>query len=158
MDRQQFTKYIGDNQRAVRRFLIALCCGDTELADDLAQDTFVKAYLSCDTFRESGKFLSWIYRIAYNTFISNRRSYRISCGLSEAESMESCERSDAAFEYQSLYAALDKLSDKERMTILLHYMQGYTVAEITDITQNSADAVRQQLSRGRQHLKALLKD
>lgn len=158
MNRQQFTKYIEDNQRAVRRFLTALCCGDTELADDLAQDTFVKAYLNCDTFREDSKFLSWIYRIAYNTFISNRRSYRIDYGLSVAESMESSERSDVAFEYQPLYAALDRLSDKERMSILLHYMQGYSVAEITDITQSSADAVRQQLSRGRQHLKVLLKD
>lgn len=156
MDRQQFIRYVECNQRAVRRFLTALCCGDTALADDLARDTFVKAYLSCDSFREDSKFLTWIYCIAYNTFISNRRSYK-ECGqLSEAAAVESYERTDSSFEYQNLYMALNRLSDKERTAILLFYLQGYGVNEIAEITESSSEAVRQQLSRGRQHLKNLL--
>lgn len=158
MTRQQFIRYVELNQRAVRRFLIALCCGDSALADDLAQDTFVKAYLSCDTFRDDGKFSAWIYRIAYNTFISNRRSKRPSESISEAATIDSADSSDKAFEYQELYMALDRLSEKERSAILLYYMQGYAINEIAEITESSTDAVRQQLSRGRQHLKGLLKE
>ena len=158
MTREQFTQYVKNNQRAVRRFLIALCCGNSALADDLAQDTFVKAYLSCDSFREDGKFLTWLYRIAYNTFISNRRTVRRSESIAEAERISSYERSDRAFDHQTLYIALEKLSEKERSAILLHYVQGYAVNEIADITQSSVEAVKQLLSRGRQHLKGLLKE
>ena len=146
------------NQKAVRRFLTALCSGDTALADDLAQDTFVKAYLSSDSFREDSKFTTWIYRIAYNTFVSNRRSYRVCDSLSEAINEAGGKRADSGFDYQSLYMALDRLSDKERTAILLFYLQGYAINEIAEITESSVDAVKTQLSRGRQHLRGLLKE
>ncbi len=158
MDRQQFIKYVEDNQRAVRRFLTALCCGDSALADDIAQETFIKAYLSCDGFREDSKFSTWIYRIAYNAFLSDRRSQRQSDALTEAVLMPGTDNADSAFRYQHLYLALDRLTVKERTAILLHYMQGYAINEIAEITDSSTDAVKAQLSRGRQHLKDLLKD
>ncbi|MDE6383482.1 MAG: RNA polymerase sigma factor [Paramuribaculum sp.] len=156
MDRQQFIQHVESNQKAVRRFLTALCCGDAALADDLAQDTFVKAYLSCDTFRGDSKFSVWIYRIAYNTFVSSRRSARQSEPISEAERMSGADRADSAFEYQALYAAMEQLSEKERTAILLYYMQGYAINEIAEITGASVEAVKQQLSRGRRNLKGLL--
>lgn len=156
MNRQQFIQYVESNQRAVRRFLTALCCGDAALADDLAQDTFIKAYLACDSFREDSKFSTWIYRIAYNTFVSSRRSYKPVEDISEAIGVMAVDMADKAFEYQQLYQALDRLSDRERSAILLYYMQGYAINEIAEITDTSIDAVKQQLSRGRQHLKSLL--
>lgn len=66
MTEQQFIHHVESCQKAVRRFLTALCCGDCALADDLAQETFIKAYLSCETFRKDSQFTTWIYRIAYN--------------------------------------------------------------------------------------------
>ena len=158
MTQQQFIHYVEGIQRELRRFLTALCCGDTALADDLAQDTLVKAYLSCDNFREDSKFSTWIYRIAYNTFISNHRSYRPADSLSEATAMESRHKADEPFRYQGLYMALDKLSDKERTAILLYYIQGYTINEISEITETSIDAIKAQLSRGRKHMKGLLEE
>lgn len=156
MDRQQFILNVESSQKALRRFLTALCCGDAALADDLAQDTFVKAYLACDDFKGDSKFTTWIYRIAYNTFVSHKRSRILHAQLSEAESISGNDKPDKAFDYQPLYLALSKLSEKERSAILLHYMQGYSVAEIADINNSSPDAVKQQLSRGRQHLKCFL--
>lgn len=157
MTRQEFTAYVESNQRAVRRFLTALCCGDTALADDLAQDTFLKAYLSCETFREDSRFETWIYRIAFNTFASHKRANRAAHdSLSAAENINSEFAADKTFDYQRLYIALEQLSAKERMALLLHYMQGYSVAEIAGIVDSTVDAVKQQLSRGRQHLKGLL--
>ncbi len=158
MDRQQFTRHVECNQRAVRRFLTALCCGDTMLADDLAQDTFVKAYVSCDTIRDDAKVPSWLFRIAYNTFISSRRSHRPVEPLSATDGMSGYDKTDKAFEYQALYMALDRLTDKERTAILLYYMQGYAIEEIAAITGSKTDAVKAQLSRGRIHLKGLLKE
>ncbi len=158
MDRQQFIRNVESTQKAVRRFLTALCCGDSALADDIAQDAFLKAYLSCDDFREDCKFSTWIYRIAYNAFLSDRRSQRLSDSLAEAVQLPGTDKADSAFRYQSLYLALDQLSVKERTAILLYYMQGYAVDEIAEITNSSTDAVKAQLSRGRQHLKNLLQD
>ena len=158
MNKQQFIRHVESNQKAVRRFLTALCCGDTALADDLAQDTFVKAYLSSDSFREDSKFTTWIYRIAYNTFVSNRRSYRVCDSLSEAMNEEGGKSADSGFDYQSLYMALDRLSSKERTSIMLFYLQGYAINEIAEITESSVEAVKAQLSRGRQHLRGLLKE
>lgn len=156
MNREQFIQHVESNQKGVRRFLTALCCGDTALADDLAQDTFIKAYLSCDGFREESRFSTWIYKIAYNTFISHHRVSHLSEPITEAAGMATPERADKAFEYQSLHLALEKLSDKERSAILLHYMQGYAINEIAEITDSSPDAVKQLLSRGRTHLRAYL--
>ena len=73
MNRNEFVRNVESCQKQVRRFLTALCCGDSTMADDIAQDSFVKAYLSCDNLTDDNKFMSWIYRIAYNTFISSRR-------------------------------------------------------------------------------------
>ena len=156
MTRQQFISYIESNQRALRRFLTALCCGDSSLADDIAQETLMKAYLNCDNFRQDSKFSTWIYRIAYNTFISSRRRERVTDPISCASELAACERADKSFEYQHLYKALDDLSEKERTAILLFYMQGYDISEIAEITETSADTVKQHLSRGRRHLRALL--
>lgn len=66
------------------------------------------------------------------------------------------ETADSAFRYQALYQALRRLSDLERNTILLYYMEGYSVKEIAEMTRSAQDVVRQQMSRGRKHLKSLL--
>lgn len=47
MNREQFTEFVKREQAELRRFLLALCCGDRFLADDIAQEALVKAYLSC---------------------------------------------------------------------------------------------------------------
>ena len=137
---------------------MGLCCGDTALADDIAQETFLKAYLSIDTFRDQAKFSSWLYRIAYNTFISIKRAGRQSLSLDHAEAVAADDRADSAFRYQALYAALDGLSEKERTAILLFYLQDYSIKEIAEIIDASEAAVKQQLSRGRAHLKGMLTD
>lgn len=161
MTRKEFIRQVEENQKAVRRFLTALCCGNQPLADDLAQDTFVKAYLSLEKFRSESKFIIWIFRIAYNTFISHNRKQHVSISnnvnIKEAELFAAKASSDSMFEYQELYLALEKLTDKERSAILLHYLQGYSINEIAEINGCSVDAVKKQLSRGRQHLQNLLK-
>lgn len=156
MTREQFISHVESSQRSFRRFLTALCGGDAALADDIAQESLMKAYLSCDGFRDAGKFNAWIYRIGYNTFLNHRRSQRDFAGLIELERMESQEETDGAFRYQALYEALNSLTDKERTSILLHYMEGYSVKEISEITEASQDAVKKHLSRGRIHLRELI--
>lgn len=144
--------HVESSQRPLRRFLTALCCGDSSLADDLAQDAYIKAYLSLDSLTDGGRFDAWVTSIAYRVFIDSMRRRRYTSSVEEACAAPADDRADDAFRYQELYQALDRLSDSERASLLLYYMQGYDVREIAETLGMSESNVRQHMSRGRKHL------
>ena len=174
MTREVFIALVEREQEALRGFLFALCCGNKSDADDLAQDALVKAYLSSAGYQEKGKFRSWIFKIAYNTFLNHKASFwifkiayntflnhkasfRTTESIDEARMLASSTSAESSFEHQSLYLALRTLPPKERSAITLFYLNGYNVKEIASITETSEDAVKKQLSRGRDKLKEKLK-
>lgn len=164
MTREVFIKHVEREQEALRGFLLALCCGNKSDADDLAQDTLVKAYLSSAGYQDKGRFRSWLYKIAYNTFLNHKASLRHTESIDEARTLASPlwgdERrafADSGFEHQDLYLALRTLPPKERSAITLYYLNGYSIKEIAAITDTSEDAVKKQLSRGRDKLREQLK-
>jgi RNA polymerase sigma-70 factor (ECF subfamily) len=77
--------------------------------------------------------------------------------LDDARMLVSTTAADDSFEHQDLYLALRTLPPKERSAITLYYLSGYNIKEIADITETSEDAVKKQLSRGRDKLKEILK-
>ena len=156
MTRDAFIALVEREQEALRGFLFALCCGNKSDADDLAQDSLVKAYLSSAGYQEKGRFRSWIFKIAYNTFLNHKASCRTMDTLDEARTIVSSQSAESSFEHQSLYLALRTLPPKERSAITLYYLNGYDIKEIATITDTSEDAVKKQLSRGRDKLKARL--
>jgi RNA polymerase sigma-70 factor (ECF subfamily) len=155
--RHQFIAHVEREQEALRGFLLALCCGNKDEADDLAQDALVKAYLSLAGYRNKGSFRSWLFKIAHNTFLNHRASIRTTETLDEARILISPNAADDSFEHQSLYLALRTLPPKERSAITLYYLSGYSIKEISAITGTSTDAVKKQLSRGRDKLKVIMK-
>ena len=157
MTRQEFIAYVEHEQEALRGFLLALCCGNKGDADDLAQDALVKAYLSSAGYQDKGRFRSWLFKIAYNTFLNHKASLRSTESIDEARMLISSRGADSGFEHQDLYLALRTLPPKERSAITLFYLNGYNIKEIAKITDTSEDAVKKQLSRGRDKLKEKLK-
>ena len=157
MTREAFISYVEREQEALRGFLLALCCGKKDDADDLAQDALVKAYLSSAGYQDKGKFRSWIFKIAYNTFLNHKASIRCTESIDEARTLISSTNADNNFEHQDLYLALRTLPPKERSSITLFYLNSYNIKEIAAITDTSEDAVKKQLSRGRDKLKEKLK-
>ena len=157
MNREEFIAYVEREQEALRGFLLALCCGKKDDADDLAQDTLVKAYLSCAGYQDKGKFRSWIFKIAYHTFLNHKVSLRCTESIDEARALIGNCNADSEFEDQELYLALRTLPPKERSAITLFYLNGYNIKEIATIIETSEDAVKKQLSRGRDKLKEKLK-
>lgn len=156
MTREQFISHVEATQKAFRRFLVALCCGDTALADDVAQESYIKAYLSSDSFSNIEKFNAWIFKIGYNTFIDHKRGERMTVDIENAKDISMSDGADSSFAYQDLYQALNMIPAKERTSVLLFYMQGYSIKEIAEIQDTSQEAVKQHLSRGRKHLRGLL--
>lgn len=157
MTREAFIAHVECEQEALRGFLLALCCGNKDDADDLAQDTLVKAYLSSAGYQDMGRFRSWLFKIAHNTFLNHKVGTRQTGSIEEAAALIGSAKADASFEHQDLYLALRTLPPKERSSITLFYLTGYSIKEIARITETSQDAVKKQLSRGRNKLKEKLK-
>ena len=157
MTREVFIAHVEREQEALRSFLLALCCGNKGDADDLAQDALVKAYLASAGYQDKGRFRSWLFKIAHNTFLNHKASLRSTESIDEARTLVSNAASDSDFEHQDLYLALRTLPPKERSAITLFYLNGYNIKEIATITDTSEDAVKKQLSRGRDKLQEQLK-
>lgn len=161
MTREEFIIAVKAEQESLRRFLLVLCEGDRVLADDIAQDALVKAYMSMDNFQGKSKFSTWVFRIAYNCFIDEKRKINSRGGgrgedLSSPAAQRLSSQSDdpsAAFRYQALYKAIEGLKDNERSAILLFYMEDLPTKEIAKILGAEDGTIRAWLSRGREHLK-----
>ncbi len=147
MTREVFITHVEREQEALRSFLLALCCGNKSNADDLAQDAL----------EDKGRFRSWLFKIAYNTFLNHKAGHIITENLDDARTLVSPKTAEDVFEHQDLYLALRTLPPKERSSITLYYLSGYNIKEIAEITETSEDAVKKQLSRGRDKLKEILK-
>jgi len=154
--REEFIAHVEREQEALRAFLLALCCGKKDDADDLAQDALVKAYLSAAGYQDQGRFRSWLFKIAHNTFLNHKASMRTMTNIEDARTEFSSYSADSSFQHQDLYLALSTLPPKERSAITLFYLTGYSIKEIATITETSEDAVKKQLSRGRDKLREQL--
>lgn len=157
MTQEQFISQVKIQQNALRSFLLALCAGNMAEADDIAQESLVKAYLAIDKYKDSGQFKSWLFRIAHNTFLNHVAAQKQYESIDKAACVMAAESADNGFTHQQLYRALSTLPPKERSAITLYYLSGYSVKDIAAITENTEDAVRKQMSRGREKLKAIIK-
>ena len=158
MTRDNFTALVRREQAELRRLMLALCCGDAQEADDLAQDTFLRAYEASDRYVGDGGESAWLRRIAWNCFLNSRRSRRsqLETELESAKGVPGSSETDEAFRYEALYRAIAQLSPTERNAILLHYMEDRPIAEIAQIMNVAEGTVKSALSRARTHLKIKL--
>ena len=154
MTEERFISLVREQQEPLRRFLLALCGGDSALADDIAQDALVRAYVASGSFLGLSKFSTWLFRIAYNCYIDNcRKAKPQQAPVEEAYNLPGTDTSDKSFRYQQLYQALDKLPEKEKAAIALFYFEDRSIKEISAILNMPAGTVKYQLSMGRTHLK-----
>ena len=166
MQREQFIELVKAEQEGLRRFLLALTCGNRDEADDLAQEALIKAYLAAEANCQPAKFRQWLYRIAYNTFISSHRTAeRCFVSINGSAENNKCMTTldislspDKRYRYQELYMALAQLPPKERVAVVLYYLNERSVKEICKITSTTDGTVRQLLMRGRNHLRQKLVD
>ena len=158
MTRDEFIGLASAEQESLRRFLLSLC-NDAALADDIAQDALVNAYVASASFRGAARFSTWLFRIAYNCFIDRMRGRRLQTAPLDtpaARAVPGPEAADGRFRHEDLHRAIGMLPDKERAALLLFYMEDKPVKEVADILEMPAGSVRAYLTRGRQHIKDYL--
>ena len=161
MDKQQFISAIGGLQESLRRFLLVLTHGDEDLANDLAQEAILKAYLHCASFEGNAKLQTWIFRIAYNEYLNEQNRYwnthRIAVDrYEEVDTQLADEQTDSKFRYEPLYRAIDKLPKQEKVVVILYYLEEKSIREITHITDISEGNIAVILFRARKRLKKIL--
>jgi len=145
-----------------------------EDANDLAQESFVKAYQALKSFKGGSSFYTWLYRIAVNKTINflKQRKNRQHMSLNDIDfnaehdpdlvaliSDKTPRREAGLNELQEkLNAALLKLSESHRLAVVLHDVQGHSHEEIAKVMHCNIGTVRSRLFYARQQLQALLAD
>ena len=158
-DRRAFGELVVRHQSSVRNFLRRLTNMDVARADDLAQDTFIKAYRSIKRFRGSAKFTTWLFRIAYHTFLNDQRARKPTTPFEEEFKHASVPppQTSAAL-VRDLDEALLTLGVAEQAVFDLHYKKGMTHEETAEVLEIPIGTVKTHLSRGKEKLRMHLKD
>ena len=156
MTREQFIAEITTLQEPLRRFLLGMCHGDAFTADDIAQDTLLKAYLHYDTFQGRSSFSTWLFRIGYCCFCDHVGKRILDTeSITEKENQIPSDNSPEK-DYNELYAAIHGLTASEKAAVLLFYIEDYSTKEISEILAMPSVTVRSHLHRARRHLKKIL--
>ena len=157
-DQHAFSQLVLRYQSRLRLWARRLCDGDAHLADDLAQETFIKAYGALSAFRAEAKFSTWLYRIAFNVAANRWRSKKMQwCNLEDNEELaaEQCElkQFDAK---RDVEAAMLQLSAAQQLAIRLCYDDGFSHEEAASIMGVPLGTVKTHVLRGKKKLQMLL--
>lgn len=160
-DETAFAELVKENLPLIYRYLFRLT-GNQVVAEDLAQETFVRVWKNLARFNPDKPFRPWLYRIARNCaydFLRKKNTVPFSY-LSENEQLkleslpdnkvspaETAEKTETAALVNTL---LSELSETEREILTLHYLDELTVPEIAEILKKPEETVRTRLRRARE--------
>lgn len=158
-DRNAFAELVRRHQSTVRASLRKLARGDEGLADDLAQETFLLAYRNLAKFRFDAKFSTWLYRIAYNVFVSDARKMKEV--LHETDDELQPDVPDPApplAETASLRLDLDRamecLSEAERAVIVQCYYNDLSHDEASQVLGMPLGTVKTHVLKAKEKMKS----
>ena len=149
-DAAAFEALVRRHQSRVRNWL-RLLTRSSARADDLAQETFIRAWQRAHTFSGRGKFVSWLMKVAYNTFLEERRGDRLRTRIAAAVSQGQADEpaSGGGDEWPDLERMLAVLSVDERLTLVLCYAHGLSHSEIADVIDMPLGTVKSHVHRAK---------
>ena len=150
-----YEKYANDVLRVSYFYL-----GDRQQAEDVTQDVFVRLLTHAPEL-EAGREKAWLLKVALNRCRDLWRGSwvkRVVLGSPAMELTPAPDRMDENLEKQELLASIRRLPADFRDVILLHYYQGYGIAEIAEMLKVPEGTISSRLSRGRKKLEEILKE
>jgi RNA polymerase sigma-70 factor (ECF subfamily) len=156
-DHHAFAELVRNHQSTVRGLLRQLTSSDTSLADDLAQETFLRAYKNLRSFRGEARFSSWLYRIAYNCFREHARKRKELVGIDEEqlEREHDPQTIDLGLRHDLMHA-LSLLPLHERTAVVLCCQNGLSHDEAARVLDIPLGTIKTNVLRGREKLKRTL--
>lgn len=161
-DTQNYGELVRRYESPLLRYVVFLI-HDRELAEDILQDTFIKAYRNLAGFNTRLKFSSWIYRIAHNTAMDAvRKHHSIAMEATDLNRLTTvepkiAEQIDRQILARDVSRCLAKLSAKYRAPVILYHLQQKSYAEISDILRIPTATVGVRISRAKTRLRAICK-
>lgn len=134
---------------------------DRQLAEDVVQETMVKAWRSMETFRGDASTRTWVLRIAHNTAISALRRRRDQATAPDElpegrDDLDPGRRSDGRVGLAAVRSALDELDGTSRSIVVLREVEGLSYQQIADTLDLPVPTVKTRLLRARRALQAAL--
>lgn len=161
-DRQAFAHLVLAHQSHLRNQLRRLTHGDAALADDLAQESLVQAWLHMAAFKGEARFATWLYRIAYNCFLMHvRRHAAVPGTVAQPGEIEQTEEAapSAAPDHpmrMDVEAALLRLPEPERIALVHCYHLDLSHEEAAQVLNLPLGTLKSQVLRGKARLRKLL--
>jgi RNA polymerase sigma-70 factor (ECF subfamily) len=155
-DKAAGEQFVIEHYEAIFRFLRNLT-GSKEDAEDLTQQTFLRAWEALPSFRGDSSLSTWLHSIAYREYTHWLRSRREFVPLDEIVDMPD-EQANQNLEAVLLRWAIYRLDPEHREVFVLYYVQGFSVSEIAKIIGVPAGTVKSRLFFARQKLRELLSD
>ena len=156
-NRDAFGRLVEAYQPRVRRFLLNLTSGDEMLTDDLAQETFIKAYVGIRGFKGLSSFGTWLYRIAYNEFYNHaRRHHEEHVEDIAAIGEVSTAAGDAIDASMTVQEAMTHLNENERVAVTLFYIEDQPIKQVAKIMQMPEGSVKSLIYRTRDKMRQFI--
>lgn len=150
-NRNAFAFLVRRYQAPLRAYLRHMCGGQTEWAEELSQEVFLRAYSAIKTFKAESKFSTWLFVIARNLFWDAKKYKHTE--LHDADEPNYNLNIDASLD---LHKAMRKLPHEEREVLVLSYVEGLTHEEIAVIVKSPAGTVKSRILQAKQKLSSLL--
>jgi RNA polymerase sigma factor (sigma-70 family) len=157
-DRNAFELLVRRHEVPLRNFLRRLARDDFGRADDIAQETFIKAYHAIGSFKGTARFRTWLYRIAYRAFLDDERSRVSGDEFSETEHSAVFDFADHESTARDVGSALKRLSVRQQAVFDLHYKKGMTHSEVAQALEMPIGTVKSDLTRGHARLREILEN
>ncbi|MCM1467162.1 MAG: sigma-70 family RNA polymerase sigma factor [Alistipes sp.] len=160
MDKNAFGELVMEAELSLYRVAKSILQSDDDCADAIGE-AVTKAFERLHTLREDRYAKTWLMRILINECFSIRRyaqRYIYPGEEQELETMVESQGNETAADYSTLYEAIARLPAKNRLVIVLYYLEGYSVREIADLLHIKENAVKTRMSRARKEMKRILKE
>lgn len=158
MEKEQFTKHITEIEADMFHLAFPILHREQDCSDAV-QEAVVKAYTKRDTLRKPAYFKTWVMRILLNEcYALLRRQKRLIPMEEQMLDVQADFGNYVREEYLDLYRAIDVLREKDRICVLLYYIEDYSVKEIGQIMKMPEGSVKSRLRRARLQLRDMLGD
>ena len=157
-DRHAFARLVRAHQSRVRLQLRRLTHGDAALADDLAQETFVQAWLHLNDFRGDARLATWLHRIALTRFLQHVRRPQLPVEWREADAPSDPSHDPRAAEglERDVERALEALSEIQRLAVVHCFHLDLSHAEAAQVLGLPLGTLKSHLDRAKSRLRELL--